>query len=124
MFFADELMKRTDYEPSQLINFLDFSLWNHSDAKGSFYVDQNCLERTNFRKLPPHDPEWSKVVVYKDQMLFLKPDKDQYNFSVKVVKVNEESIFSQVNLFVSIQLKNETEYLIAMPIHHQNGVIR
>ena len=117
-------MKQTDYEPSQLIDYLDFSLWNQSDVKGSFYVDQNCLEGTNFRELPPHDPEWSKVVVYTDQMLFLKPDKDQYNFNVKVVNVNEESIYIQANLFISIQLKNETEYLIAMPIHHQNGVIR
>ena len=117
-------MKQTDYEPRQLIDYLDFSLWNQSDVKGSFYVDQNCLEGTNFRELPPHDPEWSKVVVYKDQMLFLKPDKDQYNFNAKVVKVNEESIFIQANLFISIQLKNETEYLISMPIHHQNGVIR
>ena len=122
--FADEIMKQTDYEPSQLIDYLDFSLWNQSDVKGSFYVDQNCLEGTNFRELPPHDPEWSKVVVYKDQMLFLKPDKDQYNFNAKVVKVNEESIFIQANLFISIQLKNETEYLIAMPIHHQNGATR
>ena len=117
-------MERSDYDPSHLINYLEFSLWNQSGISGSFYVDQKCLERSNFRELPKHDGEWSQVVVYKDQMLFLKPDKDQYNFYAKVVKLNEESIFSPANLFISIQLKNEREYLIAMPIHQQNGSIR
>ena len=121
-FILDLAMKRSDYEPIKLIEYFEFSLWNQTYANGSFYVDEACLQRCNFRELEANDPDWSKVVVNRDQWQWLQPKKRAYEFAAKAVNISDQSNFVPANLFIYIQLEDSKEFLVAMPIHQTENV--
>ena len=84
---------------------------------------QACLQRCNFRELEANDPDWSKVVLNRNQWLWLQPNKRAYEFAAKAVNASDESNFVPANLFIYIQLDGGSEeFLVAMPIHQSENV--
>ena len=92
---TDVLLKRSDYDPENLVSFLGVTqLVNTSYFSGSYSIDDRCLEESNFLDLPSNDPNWEHLTIKASQMQFLRTDEGRNKFELSAKGI---SIIDSVN---------------------------
>ena len=106
----------SDYDPAKLIPFI--LLEAKVDPAVEVFLDQNCLEKTNFRQLSPHSPYWFHEKVTSNQLRLLEgQNQTLFKFAVRITMLDDKSKMASGLAFIVLKIITGETFLFGIPIN-------